>query len=202
MRSYSFAVLVLVGASPVGAASAPGEPDKNATTDLVAGLIKQLGDAKFAKREAAGRELVAIGEPALDALRKASTSPDPEVRTRAERAIAGIAARAGERELAKWAGYWKTPDGAWIEINGNRWSSGTATWGPARGRIWVVEIGKSFVAADMFVEEGPPSGQTCLAIFWREGDRLRYCGTYSAVRAKEFKAQGEYYAADFDRGKK
>src|SRR5262245_38989624 len=130
MRSYSVALLVLVGASPVGAASALGEPDKDAPADRVAGLIKQLADAKFAKREAAGRELVAIGGPALDALRKASTSPDPEVRTRSERAIASIAARAGERELAKLAGYWKTPDGAWMEINGDRWSSGTPTWGP------------------------------------------------------------------------
>jgi len=202
MRVCTVVVMILGSTSAVGSASVLRDPDKDVTPERVAGLIKQLGDPKFARREAAGKELVAIGEPALDALRMAPSSPDPEVRTRAERAIAGIAARAGERELAKLAGYWKTPDGAWIEINGDRWSSGTPTWGPARGRIWVVEVGKSFVAADMLVQEGPPKGQTCLAIFWREGDRLRYCGTYSAVRAKEFKGHGEYYAADFNRGKK
>jgi hypothetical protein len=202
MRTYSVVLLVLAGIPTVGSASILRDPDRDVTAERVAGLIKQLGDPKFARREAAFKELVAIGEPTLDALRKASASTDPEVRTRAERAVDSINARACERELARLDGYWKTADGAWLEINGDRWSSGTPTWGPARGRIWVVEVGKSLVAADMFVEDGPTRGLTCLAIYWREGDRLRYCGTYTAVRAKDFKAPAGYYAAEFNRGKK
>src|SRR5262245_61390835 len=202
MRTYSVVLLILAGTTLVGSASTLRDADRDVTTERVASLIKQLGDPKFARREAAFKELVAIGEPALDALRKATASNDPEVRTRAERVIASIAAHTGERELTKLAGYWKTADGVWLEISGDRWSSATPTWGPVRGRIWVGEVGKSCVAADMFVEEGPTRGLTCLAIYWREGDRLRYCGTYTAVRATDFKAPAGYYAAEFHRGKK
>ncbi len=47
-------------------------------------LIRQLGSESFAQREQAGKELEAIGTPALDALRKAAaTSTDAEVRRRA-----------------------------------------------------------------------------------------------------------------------
>src|SRR5438067_1354287 len=49
----------------------------------IARLVKQLGDDDFAKREAATKRLEEIGEPALDAVTKATTSSDPEVRRRA-----------------------------------------------------------------------------------------------------------------------
>src|SRR5437764_11760888 len=53
-------------------------------------LVKQLGDDDFKKREAATKRLTAIGEPALDALQKATTSDDPEVALRAKYIVAGI----------------------------------------------------------------------------------------------------------------
>ena len=49
----------------------------------IARLVKQLGDDDFDKREAATSRLKEIGEPALDALHKAETSNDAEVRRRA-----------------------------------------------------------------------------------------------------------------------
>jgi hypothetical protein len=113
-----------------------------------------------------------------------------------------IAARAGERELATWAGSWAAPGGIWMKIGGHRWSAGTPTYGPNVGSMWVVEIGKTFVAADLLVESGPNQGQICRAIFKRDGDRLRYCGTYTPTRPTEFKNAGEYYACDFDRERK
>ena len=58
------------------------------------------------------------------------------------------------------------------------------------------------LAADMLVESGPTQGQTCRAIYRLDGDRLRYCGTYSATRATEFKAVAGYYLVEFDRGEK
>ena len=50
----------------------------------IARLVKQLGDDDFDQREAATTRLKEIGEPALEALRKAVTSKDAEVHRRAE----------------------------------------------------------------------------------------------------------------------
>jgi RNA polymerase sigma factor (sigma-70 family) len=60
--------------------------------ERIAALIRQLGDDAFAKREAASKELEAIGVPALAALMKASASDDPEVRRRAAELHTKIAA--------------------------------------------------------------------------------------------------------------
>src|ERR1700736_1559430 len=51
-------------------------------------LITQLGDDAFDNRQAAQKRLVAIGEPALELVRKASKEcADAEVRARAGRVI-------------------------------------------------------------------------------------------------------------------
>jgi hypothetical protein len=42
-----------------------GDTDKKVMSDRVAGLIKQLGDDYFAKREAASKALEALGEIAV-----------------------------------------------------------------------------------------------------------------------------------------
>ena len=166
------ALVALVLAADWAAANAADDPP----ADRLGRLVRQLGHQRYAQREEASRELAAVGEPAVGALRAAAAaSPDPEVRARAERVIGAIAARAGERELAKWAGSWKTPAGVWMKIDGHRWSSGTPSWGPVGGQMWIVEVGPAFVAADMLVESGPTQGQTCRAIYRLDGDRLRYC---------------------------
>jgi len=56
----------------------------------VVGLIKRLGVADYAEREAASRELVQLGRVALKQLRVATKSRDPEVAQRAKQAIAKI----------------------------------------------------------------------------------------------------------------
>src|SRR4051812_23781761 len=53
-------------------------------------LIEQLGDDDFGVREAATARLKRAGEPALDALHKALSSYDLEVRLRAGRIVATI----------------------------------------------------------------------------------------------------------------
>lgn len=69
-------------------------PAEEAQAKRIARLIRQLGDDEFARREAATRELAALGKPALRALRNvAGSSEDPEVRRGAARAIALMAAR-------------------------------------------------------------------------------------------------------------
>jgi WD40 repeat protein len=79
-------LLVAVGASADG-------PVKESDKNRIARLINQLGDEKFAKREAASKELAAMGKEALRALRQAAAGDDLEIRKRAERAIEAIYAR-------------------------------------------------------------------------------------------------------------
>src|SRR5262245_1350902 len=66
-RTYVVAIVFL---------AAPGSilvyASDDPVADRVARLVKQLGHNEFAKREAASKELDAIGEPALGALRKAT----------------------------------------------------------------------------------------------------------------------------------
>src|SRR5689334_20191097 len=56
-------------------------------------LIEQLGDDDFGVRQAATQRLKAAGDPALDALYKALSSDDLEVRHRAARIVAAIEGR-------------------------------------------------------------------------------------------------------------
>jgi hypothetical protein len=179
-----------------------GDDDKETVAARVARLIGQLGNDRFAKREAASKELAAIGEPALDSLRQAAASNhDPETRLRARRVLRVILKRVGQKELATWAGFWKTPAGEWMEIRGDRWSSGAPRSATYSGRIGIVEVGRTRTAADLTVEQGPSKGQIVRAIFRRDGDTLHYCGTYSAIRATEFKTAGNYCWYAFERSK-
>ena len=89
MRRFLLAAVALALGS--GAGSTSGDPQQSKKSDRIDGLIKQLGDRSFAKREAASKELEAIGIPALRSLRKAaSSSSDLEIRRRAERAYKAI----------------------------------------------------------------------------------------------------------------
>jgi hypothetical protein len=62
-------------------------------------LVSQLGSQNFRQREAATKELDAMGEPALDALRKATKSGDMEVANRAAALVAKIEQRAENAKL-------------------------------------------------------------------------------------------------------
>jgi hypothetical protein len=202
-RAYAFVGALIGMVMMVTTGMLRGDGDKETVAAQVDRLIKQLGHGSFAQREAASKELAAIGEPALDSLRQAAASnDDPEIRLRAQRVVGVILERAGQKELAKWADFWKTPAGEWMEIKGDRWSCGTPTSETFSGSIRIIEIGKAWTAADMTVEQGSTKGQTVRAIFRLDGDTLHYCGTYSAVRATEFKTVGDYCAYVFKRRKK
>ena len=58
--------------------------DETALRQRIVGLVQQLGADKFALRETAQRQLVALGEPALPLVREATESDDLEVRKRAK----------------------------------------------------------------------------------------------------------------------
>jgi hypothetical protein len=82
------AALALPLAHPPATARAADAPPGE-----VRALIDQLGDADFARRDAAATKLRAIGKPALPALKEALTHPDAEVVTRAQALIKRIEVR-------------------------------------------------------------------------------------------------------------
>src|SRR5262245_2263375 len=65
-------------------------PHVKADAAAIEAQIKKLGDADFAVREAAEKELFAIGKPAESALKTAVGSDDPEITSRARRLLEKI----------------------------------------------------------------------------------------------------------------
>jgi RNA polymerase sigma factor (sigma-70 family) len=119
--------------------------------ERVAALVRQLGDEAFAMREAASRELQAIGVPALAALKKAGASDDPEVRRRATLLHQKIAAtlqvfcyeghaRAGDGVVL---GVAFSPDGKRVLSSANRWfGDHPETYGGSSVRLLDARTGK------------------------------------------------------------
>jgi len=182
---------VAIGWAVVGPPSLGGQPDAAADAERVARLIRQLGDDDFEKRDAASKELDAIGEPAAAALRQAAKSAaDPEVRRRAEGVLQAQAGRAAKREFDKLQGAWSLvayetdgrrvkgeDDGHRFTFTGEKWSlrvggqvfqAGTVTRVEARGKAHVIEL---------LITEGGNVGGTAVSIFAVEGDSLRYLNT-------------------------
>jgi uncharacterized protein (TIGR03067 family) len=166
-----------------------GDPGKGTEAESIARLIKQLGDDAFPKREAATRRLKEIGEPALEALRKAAASDsDPEIRARAERISEVIAVFVTSRELEKLQGTWilvsraeggqvirAGGDSTTMTYTGNQWvwKNGQAV---AQAGTWtVVAIGKTATSYNGRVTEGFNLGTGAMGIFRLEGDTFRYC---------------------------
>jgi hypothetical protein len=98
MRAWTLVGVVLTLTVAGESAVLRTQTGKKATpqtqSERIAALIRQLGDEKFATRQAASNELEAIGEPALDALRKAAASGgNAEIRRRAEQLVRVIQPR-------------------------------------------------------------------------------------------------------------
>jgi WD40 repeat protein len=84
---------------------------KEPAAERIPALLRQLGDRRYAKREAAGKALEAIGEPAWYPLRKlAKTSPDLETRRRAARLVEVI----GKRLFVEVRRFGGGPGGYWL----------------------------------------------------------------------------------------
>jgi uncharacterized protein (TIGR03067 family) len=179
-----------------------GEPPNEPAADRVARLVKQLGHADYAKREAASEELDAIGAPALDALRKALSHDDAEVRRRAANIVGAITARirasTTKKELEKLQGTWTRVS---YEMNGkqtggedkshvfivkgdNWWTySGGQLFNA--GRVTSIEPKRKFNAIDLLITEGNGIGKTNGAIYAVEGDSLKYLSS-GEPRATDF----------------
>jgi hypothetical protein len=92
MRIHGLIPVLLLGLALVASAAAPpaGDAEEGAR---IARLIEQLGSDTFAEREKATRALDEVGEPALEALQKATRSSEAEVRKRANSLVAAIEKR-------------------------------------------------------------------------------------------------------------
>lgn len=75
-----------------------GQAENDLTPQRITSLVEQLGASKFAAREEAARKIRAVGVPALDALRAASRSTDPELQMRASALLPEIEMKAASVE--------------------------------------------------------------------------------------------------------
>jgi uncharacterized protein (TIGR03067 family) len=169
----------------------PGGPGGEGETDRVARLVKQLGHKDFAKREAATRELDALGEPAVAALRKALSDGDPEVRRRAERVLATVTGRlrtaVTRKELEKLQGAWSlvsyVSGGKQVKgedephlfvVKGDRWAIHIDGQVFQAGTVQQVEVKAKHNAMDLLITVGSNVGATAASIYALEGDLLKY----------------------------
>lgn len=169
-------------------------PGKDTGAERIARLIKQLGNDEFVKREAASKELDAIGVPSLDALRKAAASGgDEEVRRRAEqlvRAITGrIQAAAAKKDLEKLQGAWilvsvernaqavpNQDKTVTMAFSANKW---TALGG--EGPFELVESTKDPKKWDF---TNTAAGVTGYGIYEIDGDSFKYCAHDAGPEAR------------------
>jgi uncharacterized protein (TIGR03067 family) len=174
----------------------------------VARLIKQLGHKEYAKREAASKELDAIGEPALGALRKAAKDGDAETRRRATRILGAITGRirsaAARKDLAKLQGTWYTvaikykgtatgedrSDTITYEgteyvqwRNGRQWAAGT---------VAIVDATASPKQIEYTVTEGESKGLRSRSIYTLDGDDHQICSGDANNRPTEFSGKAGF----------
>jgi len=183
--SFCMAVGLVAGGSLV---PLRGSTDKKGPdAERVAQLIRQLGDDNFRRREAASKELTALGEPALAALKKAAASDgDPEIRRRAEGITQTITRCLTDAEQKRLEGNWVAVAD---EANGKE--------APSRNKL-VLADGRSIATDSAGVEifrctwrvidptAVPrqldlvgPDGRVFQAIYEFDGAKLRYCGPYT-----------------------
>jgi uncharacterized protein (TIGR03067 family) len=172
----------------VAAGTGHSGADKETVAARVARLIAQLGADRFAQREAASKDLEAIGEPALAALRKAATSSDDvEVRRRAELIIQAIVRFVTKRELKKLQGTWwltsyetggkriKGEDKAHVfTFNGDKWSIQVGGQVFQAGTVQRIEVKQKFNTIDLLTTGAGGTHTTGVSIYAFEGESLKY----------------------------
>ena len=77
----------------------PATPKENVSEVELSRLVEQLGSESYQEREAATRDLAALGERALPALKKAAASKDPEVRWRASKVAKPVEEEVRRRQI-------------------------------------------------------------------------------------------------------
>ena len=102
----------------MGAEGKPGEQPQvqGPGPQPIVDLINALGDDRYRVREEAQKKLIEIGAPALEGVKAALNSPDPEVKARAEAIVAQIERNvvAARNEAARKKLLWTFTDGGGI----------------------------------------------------------------------------------------
>jgi hypothetical protein len=115
MRTFTFLGVAVGLGLAAGFGLLRSETGTRGKAERIAVLIKQLGDVKFARRQAASKALEAIGAPALGPLaRAARASADLEICRRAEKLILVIARRLDRTDVERVP----PPKGAVVLFNG------------------------------------------------------------------------------------
>lgn len=156
-------------------------------------LVEQLGADGYAMREAAERELAAIGHPALPALKAAAYgSDDPEIRARAEVVIREIRLEVPKKAMAMLQGTWlrqtsesngkaapkDDPPSRYI-FNG---TSVTVQKGDAvvQQATWTIAgFSDGSMLVDYRVSAGVNQGSLVRGIFTLNNDELRWCYSFT-----------------------
>jgi len=185
--------LVIAGLSVTGRAEAlPAGPGRAVEADRVARLIRQLGDDVFVNREAAGRELSAIGDPALAALKAAAAGcDDPEIRIRAEGLVRAIQVEFPKKALAMIEGTWIRQT---AEANGkaaakddppNRYTfKGNSVSVRAGDQVvqqatWTIAgVSDGAILVDYAITAGVNQGVRVRGIYTLDNDELRWCYSF------------------------
>ena len=195
MRAYVFACAVIFTLLMSQSGALRGEASTETEADRIIRLIGQLGDDAYAKREAASRELEAIGEPALAALRKAAAaSDDIEIRVRAEKIARGISAK---KEIASLQGTWHSmsteTDGVRQSgenkadrhfFSGDEWTCKDGETIVQTATIKIVEASDKLVKIDFLITDGSRKGETWVGLYQRNGDELKWCGGYVGEKGR------------------
>jgi uncharacterized protein (TIGR03067 family) len=107
--------------------------------------------------------------------------------------IRQLAGPEGVRELQRWQGVYRIPDGTTLTVSCDRWTwtRNDATKSSFTGQIKILDVRDQMTLADLIVEEGTTKGEIAKAIFRLEGNTLHYCGTYNTDRPTEFKGTAE-----------
>jgi hypothetical protein len=99
MHSRFLPLALSVGLGLAWLPALPGSAEDKVGPEQIRKLIAQLGSENFGQRKQASAALDAIGEPALEALRKATTSEDAEIRSRAQELVQQIEKRTESTRL-------------------------------------------------------------------------------------------------------
>ncbi len=155
-------------------------------------LIQTLGDSSRDERDKAVDELAKIGRPALEALRKATSSSDSEVKSMAAQAI----------EMIEWPGFGKLKkyakehldEGANVEVSKMK---GLGRWFPETRFYEVAGAAPAGGAAAMMGMQAPRS-LFAVRKFDDGFQRLMVKGIYCAPSIKTFLQKGKIVLADED----
>jgi uncharacterized protein (TIGR03067 family) len=174
-----------------------------ARDERIASLVRKLGHDEFQMRQAASKELVNIGEPALPLLRKAGASdPDPEIRWRAAEAVRTVMERiraaATRKALEELQGSWTLvsseaggkqtggEDKSYVfSFQGDKWSIHEGGRLSQGGTVTRIEVNDNLNAIDLAITEGANVGVTAISIYAVEGNTLKYINS-GEPRATEF----------------